>query len=56
MLMTLVEGAQGRNGETADANWAEGGEKTRDRGYVTELRQAGTKKRKSLIELVKIKP
>lgn len=36
MLMTRVEGAYGRNGDSANANWAEGGEKTRDRGDVTE--------------------
>lgn len=42
MQMTPVEGAYGRNGDTADANRAEGGEKTRDRGDVTELRQAET--------------
>ncbi|TNN56016.1 hypothetical protein EYF80_033732 [Liparis tanakae] len=40
MQMTPVEGAYGRNGDTADANRAEGGGKTRDRGDVTELRQA----------------
>lgn len=31
ILMTLVEGAYGRNGDTVDANLAEGGERTRDR-------------------------
>lgn len=30
----------GRNGDTADANWTEGGGKTRDIGDVTELPQA----------------
>ncbi len=36
MLMTPVVGAYGRNGDTADANWAEGGVKARDSAYVTE--------------------
>ncbi|CAJ1064331.1 hypothetical protein EYF80_033732 [Xyrichtys novacula] len=38
--MTRVGGAYGRNGDSADANWTEGGDKARDRGDVTELRQA----------------
>lgn len=45
VLMTLVEGAYGRNGYTADANWAEGGEKTRDTDYVTERSQARESKK-----------
>lgn len=40
MLMTLVEGAYGRNGDTADVNWTEGGEKARDRDLRHSVKSA----------------